>query len=139
MKDGKDRTSNSTNSPEALGAERSSGLEGKRADDFIPPLRIEIDFDYYLGFLEDSDLTDHQKCELVRELFGIVNGFVALGFNVHPLQQAQQSCGETSASGADARRSRSNVVSSVPSHLINEFVRRSGKQSPCGEKGVADG
>lgn len=138
MKDGSDRTSNSTNSPEALGAERPSGLEGESADDFIPPLRIRIDFDYYLGFLEDSELTDHQKRELVRELFGIVNGFVALGFNVHPLQQAQQSCGETGVSGAAARKRRSNVVSSVPSHLINEFVRRSGKQPPCGAKGVAD-
>lgn len=45
----------------------------------------------YLHYLDDEDLTEEQKYEFLENLWNIVSEFVALGFNVHPLQQEHQS------------------------------------------------
>ncbi len=139
MKDGADRTSISDNSSETLVAERPSGPSEECLGLAVPPLRIEIDFDYYLSFLKDENLPEGRKRELIRELVGIVNGFVALGYNVHPFQQAKRSCGEISSDGSAATDGQSMMLGSSHSRLIREFVRRSGKLSRAGEKGAVNG
>ena len=52
---------------------------------------LTIDWEAYLPFLEDEDIPEHQKRELIEALWGIVTAFVDMGFGVHP---TQQSCGE---------------------------------------------
>lgn len=52
---------------------------------------LSIDWDLYGSMLDESDLTDEQKRELIESLWAIVLTFVDLGFGIHPLQQA---CGE---------------------------------------------
>lgn len=49
---------------------------------------IQIDFEYFSTFLEDTNLTDDEKVELISSIAHIVMNFVSLGFDVHPLQQA---------------------------------------------------
>lgn len=55
------------------------------------PPTLSIDWDLYGSMLEESDLTDEQKRELIGSLWSIVVGFVDLGFGIHPVQQV---CGE---------------------------------------------
>lgn len=54
-----------------------------------PPLNF--DFEAYTHHLDELDLTEDQKRDLLEALFQIVRSFVDLGFNMHPVQQA---CGQ---------------------------------------------
>ncbi len=55
------------------------------------PPGLEIDWDAYLPFFEDEDISEADKRELIEALWSIVVSFVDLGFGVHPVQQA---CGQ---------------------------------------------
>lgn len=52
---------------------------------------LTLDVDYYQAFLDDTELPDHKKQELIEALWSIVIGFVDLGFGIHPLQQRKHS------------------------------------------------
>lgn len=47
---------------------------------------LEIDYDLYLGEIEDWDMTEPQKRELIRTLFGVLISFAELGFGIHAAQ-----------------------------------------------------
>jgi hypothetical protein len=52
---------------------------------------LSVDVALYQSYLEDSGLSEAQKEEFLRALWGIVVSFVELGFDVHPLQEV---CGQ---------------------------------------------
>lgn len=56
-----------------------------------------------MPLLEDDNIADEEKLELLQALWNIICEFSALGFNVHPIQQAQTACGKPhkAHSGAD--------------------------------------
>ncbi len=49
---------------------------------------LTIDWELYLGYLENSDLSYDQKIEFVRTLWSIQVAWVDLGLGLHPVQQA---------------------------------------------------
>lgn len=53
--------------------------------------RVEFDLEKYRHYLEDEDLSEKQKLELLHALWMIMTSFVDLGFSIHPVQQA---CGQ---------------------------------------------
>ncbi|GLQ25460.1 hypothetical protein [Sulfitobacter pacificus] len=55
------------------------------------PPSLSIDWDAYLPFFEDEDISGDDKRELIEALWSIMVNFVDLGFGVHPLQQV---CGK---------------------------------------------
>ena len=55
------------------------------------PPRLTIDWDAYLPFFENEDISDADKRELIEVLWSIMVSFVDLGFSIHPIQQA---CGK---------------------------------------------
>lgn len=65
----------------------------------IPPIRsatprIELDLQKYEALLDDENLSEVEKRELVQTLWNVIVEFVSLGFGVHPLQQATPACGQ---------------------------------------------
>ena len=52
---------------------------------------VEIDVERYQALLDDPDLSDTQKEEIMRTLWMVMMAFADLGFGVHP---AQQVCGK---------------------------------------------
>ena len=56
------------------------------------PPTLTIDWDAYLPFFEDEDISEEEKHELIEALWSIVVSLVDLGFGIHPIQQA---CGKT--------------------------------------------
>ena len=62
--------------------------------DTTTPPTLTLDVDLYQHYLDNSDLTDEQKKELLETLWNIICEFVQMGFHVHPVQQAQQSSGK---------------------------------------------
>lgn len=55
---------------------------------------IGVDYELYAHYLEHSDASEEDKRALVETLWSIIMTFVDLGFGVHPVQQAQQACGQ---------------------------------------------
>lgn len=60
----------------------------------IPDLRsaqpyraLEIDIEYYQRFLDMPELTETQKEEFIRALWGVICSFVDLGFQLNPVQK----------------------------------------------------
>jgi hypothetical protein len=58
-----------------------------------PPV-ITVDYEAYAHMLDDPDLSEDQKREVLQAIWNIVVQFVSLGFGVHPVQQTQGSCGK---------------------------------------------
>jgi hypothetical protein len=52
------------------------------------PPTLTLDVELYQHYLDNSDLTEEQKNELLNTLWNIICGFVQMGFGVHPVQQA---------------------------------------------------
>lgn len=63
-------------------------------------LSLEFDPSTFMHFLDGADWSEEEKAEYLAIVWEIVCEFVALGFNVHPLQQAQKACGKLPESGA---------------------------------------
>lgn len=53
---------------------------------------LRFDWEDWREYLDDCDIPDDQKRELIETLWAIVTGFVDLGFGLNPTQQI---CGET--------------------------------------------
>tara|TARA_B100000683_G_C12388662_1_gene514518 strand:- start:510 stop:866 length:357 start_codon:yes stop_codon:yes gene_type:complete len=87
-------------------------MTGSKNDDntrntpHAPPV-LSVDYDLYAQYLEDTSLSEEQKREFLEALWSIICDFVALGFNVHPAQQAQNACGKL-------RENRTNLPISMP-------------------------
>lgn len=55
------------------------------------PPTLTIDWDAYLPFFEDDDISEEDKHQLIEALWSIAVSFVDLGFGIHPVQQV---CGK---------------------------------------------
>lgn len=66
-----------------------------------PPV-IMVDYEKYEQYLETADLTEQQKQEYLQMLWSVICEFVSLGFGVHPLQQVESDCGQSSENGAQS-------------------------------------
>ncbi|MEM9765184.1 MAG: hypothetical protein AAF968_22235 [Pseudomonadota bacterium] len=60
-------------------------------DEAAPNKRIEIDWDLYARMLDEGDLSDAEKRQMLDALWSIIAMFVDLGFGLHPVEQA---CGQ---------------------------------------------
>lgn len=84
---------------------------------------LSVDVEYYQRFLDDPDLSDAQKKELIETLWGIVCEFVMIGFHVHPVQQAQDACGQERIRTERPAQEDSRTVESHYGALIDAFVK----------------
>ncbi len=105
-------------------------------DSGIGPPALSVDWEEFAHFLDDTGWTGPQKAEYVTLVWNIVCEFVALGWGVHPLQQAEKTCGELSDSGADPASVASEMVDCSHSDLIEKFMRLNGSEPPSGVGGV---
>jgi hypothetical protein len=53
-----------------------------------PTPTLTLDVELYQHYLDNADLSEEQKIELLETLWQIICGFVQMGFIVHPVQQA---------------------------------------------------
>lgn len=50
---------------------------------------LEVDVDYYQAIIDDPEISDARKRELIAIIGRIVLQFIDLGFGVHPVQAAK--------------------------------------------------
>lgn len=51
---------------------------------------IGIDLDYYQAAIDDPEVSDAKKLELIEIIGALVINFIDIGFGVHPVQLAQK-------------------------------------------------
>ncbi len=49
--------------------------------------RVGVDYERYQRYLDNSDLSDEEKQQVIQALWDVIVNFVDLGVGVHPLQQ----------------------------------------------------
>lgn len=55
---------------------------------------LKLDFEKYEPLLADETIPEAQKRELIETLWSIITQFVAMGFEIHPVQAVQEACGQ---------------------------------------------
>ena len=84
----------------------------ERAATSGPHKRLQVDVERYQSYLDDPEMTDAERRQVIEALWIIVSSFVELGFQVHPTQQA---CGKVENALDVAGNSDSTEVQSVHS------------------------
>lgn len=92
----------------------------------------------FFQFVDETDWSDEEKTEYITLIWNIVCEFVAMGWGVHPIQQAKDDCGKPPENGAPGSLSAPDVVNSSHCELIEEFVRRNENLDRSSGIGVAD-
>lgn len=54
-----------------------------------PRPSIGVDVDYYQGIIDDPEVSEDRKRELIEVIGGMLVQFIDLGFGVHPVQLAK--------------------------------------------------
>lgn len=79
---------------------------------------VTVDVEKYQAWLDDPDLTDKQKEQIVEALWQIILTFVDLGFGVAPLQDA---CGQLPENDGVCGKEPQDVVRSNADTLTDKF------------------
>lgn len=85
------------------------------------PLAIDFDAAEFMHFLEGTDWTDEEKSEYLALIWNIVCDFVAMGFDVHPVQQAKKTCGQVSEAADIPTPAPEDEVHSKGNPILQEF------------------
>lgn len=91
---------------------------------------ISIDYERYEHYLDDSDLSPEQKREFLAALWSIICEFVALGFNVHPLQQVREACGKPYECRTSLPISDPDAVELRDQFNEKDFRKAAGRETP---------
>lgn len=107
----------------------SGDMDGEQDDVDIPvPYKIlTIDYSLYEDYRKNSDLSDGEWQETLDALWAIITGFVSLGFNVHPVQQA---CEQKAIPREFLTQNTSNLVSSDNSPKTEFKDKADGAKTP---------
>ena len=82
---------------------------------------ITLDYDLYAHYLEDSDLSEAEKREFIETMWGFIVDLMSIGYEIHPVQQAQEACGKLSESSVNPPHSRAEMVQSEGQFIETKF------------------
>ncbi|NRA30147.1 MAG: hypothetical protein HRU11_07770 [Parvularculaceae bacterium] len=84
---------------------------------------VLVDYERYAHFLKDSDLSDEDKAAFLETIWNIVVSFVDLGFGVHPIQQAQEACGQVGTAAAETPNDAKSAVQCKSTNFLTIFSK----------------
>lgn len=84
---------------------------------------LNIDLEEFIHFLDaEVEGTYEEKKEYLELIWQIVCEFAMMGFDIHPVQQAQQKCGKEQKTTSTATHADSDTVESNHTTLVEAFV-----------------
>lgn len=95
-----------------------------------PPM-VSVDIEEFAHFLDETGWSDEQKAEYLQALWGVVVEFAMLGFGFHPVQQAQNTCGQLPESAAPRPDAGADAV-----NLRDQFKSRNSGRASDTEDGA---
>ena len=91
---------------------------------------ITLDYDLYAHYLEDSDLSEAEKREFIETMWGFIVDLMSIGYEIHPVQQAQEACGKLSESSVNPPHSRAEMVQSGGQFIETKFSNAANDKTP---------
>ena len=91
---------------------------------------ITLDYDLYAHYLEDSDLSEAEKREFIETMWGFIVDLMSIGYEIHPVQQAQEACGKLSKSPVNPPHSRAEMVQSGGQFIETKFSNAANDRTP---------
>ncbi|WP_139198882.1 hypothetical protein [Xaviernesmea oryzae] len=92
------------------------------AGEAVRPPALAFDYERYKGQVEDFDMTDDQKRELLETLWSIMKSFVELGFSA-------EHCGQILATFNIAAEDASDAVESADFHETETPARQQDEEA----------
>ena len=114
-----------------LSPERAAGMpiEGQNKRGIRNP--VSIDLEAYMPLLEDTDILDDQKLELLRALYAIMASFVDLGFSLDA-----GPCGKPQKEPDPSAQALRDHVYSSHQNYIERFENAADGHADAAEEGV---
>jgi hypothetical protein len=94
------------------------------------PPSLEVDVALYDHYLEECGWSDEQKRQFLEALWSIIVDFVALGFDVHPAQHAQDTCGKLPKTPSTPPITGRNAVQLSPHFITHNFKAAAKNPTP---------
>lgn len=91
---------------------------GPPAPALNPAKDMTLDLQAYLHHLDGLGLTEEEALTCLQQLYDVALQFVYLGFNIHPVQQAEKTCGKDAELPEKQPNSGQNEVS-----LLGQFIK----------------
>ena len=110
-------------------------ISQKPRSDSSPPA-ITVDYEKYAHFLDSSDLSEEQKHQFMGSMWLIACEFIALGFRVHPVQQAEKACGKATKISEGAESAQQDAVHSLSQFIEQNYADFSGPEADRNVEGV---
>ncbi len=82
---------------------------------------LTIDYEAYAHFLEHCDASEEEKREFLQALWNVICECVAMGFGVHPVQQAlnAKSCGKLDKKACASTFLSRDMVESLDPEILH--------------------
>lgn len=84
-------------------------------------LSLTLDYDLFDHYLADADLTEDQKREFITVMWNLVVEMMSLGIEIHPVQQAQATCGKLSEDHTNPPNFAAEMVQSKGPLIETDF------------------
>lgn len=95
--------------------------------------RAQLDFSAYMPLLEDVNISEDEKLELLQSLTAIAASIIQLGF---PIEFTLGSCGKVEKSGVEASAALADHVKSTHQDIIEQFGSSAASEAEDAEEGV---
>jgi hypothetical protein len=86
---------------------------------------VTVDYKEFESYLEEQDLTEDQKRELLQTLWNIVVAFIDFGFEIHPIQLALNDGGKLDEIDFEQGFERDCVIHSKDIKITSKYERAS--------------
>jgi len=86
---------------------------------------VTVDYKEFESYLEEQDLTEDQKRELLQTLWNIVVAFIDFGFEIHPIQLALNDSGKLDEIDFEQGFERNRVIHSKDIKITSKYERAS--------------
>ncbi|MEO1151122.1 MAG: hypothetical protein AAFW83_09060 [Pseudomonadota bacterium] len=100
------------------------------------PSMITVDYEAYQHLLDDDTLSEDERREYLQAIWNIVVEFVSLGFEVHPLQQAQKARGKPGQRPRKPALSASDMLYLDDQYLRDNFNEFADLETETANEGV---
>lgn len=105
---------------------RDIGEEFFHSDDESDFKALTLDIDKYQSYLDDADLSEEERTQILNSLWTIICCFVELGYSVEPLE----SCGQTPSSDEHPPAPFADVIKSERNPFSNAFACAASQSGP---------
>lgn len=99
---------------------------------------VEIDLEFYQKYLDDKNISEAKKKELIVTVWSIIQSFVKIGYYVHPVQQSHKNCVQVQKKALAVPQDDSDEVESVNKDLVEAFIASQDKETTNNKGGHTD-